>query len=293
MASQLPAPKESYFFPHAVKKLTNFALLKNVAKAKKITVSKEDIDGQMEEIKKQFPNAEQYTELLKRLGMTEADLRADAEERLLIQKVLKEEIKDPADPSEAEMKKFYDENQPKFLRPETVTASHILLSATEDTSAAEREALKKQLSGIKADIQANKITFADAAMKYSACPSKANGGDLGPFGKKQMVPEFEKAAFEGKVNEISDIVETQFGYHLIKVTKHEQKQTVPFEEAKENIAGALKQQADRSALETYMKNLEEKAKIEELVSKEEWDKQFGVQDKAKMEVEIDPSQIQP
>jgi len=88
----------------------------------------------------------------------------------------------------------------------SVRASHILV-------ATEAEALK-----IKSDIESNKITFEDAAQKYSKCPSGRNGGDLGFFGRGQMVKPFEDAAFNSPVNEVSAPVKTQFGYHLIKVT---------------------------------------------------------------------------
>jgi len=103
--------------------------------------------------------------------------------------------------SQAEAKTMYESPARSEVR-----ASHILV----DTEA---EALK-----IKADIEADKITFADAAMRYSKCPSKRNGGDLGFFGRGQMVKPFETAVFTLPLNTVSDPVRTQFGYHLIVVT---------------------------------------------------------------------------
>jgi len=88
----------------------------------------------------------------------------------------------------------------------SVRASHILVDTKED-------ALK-----IKNDIESNKITFEDAAAKYSKCPSGQRGGDLGYFGRGQMVKPFETAAFTLPLNKVSEPVQTQFGYHLIKVT---------------------------------------------------------------------------
>jgi peptidyl-prolyl cis-trans isomerase C len=88
----------------------------------------------------------------------------------------------------------------------TVRASHILV------------ATEKQAKDIKDAIEQDMISFEDAAKKYSQCPSGQRGGDLGYFGRGQMVPEFEKAAFSLPVGQVSDPVKTSFGYHLIKVT---------------------------------------------------------------------------
>lgn len=87
-----------------------------------------------------------------------------------------------------------------------VRAEHILVKT------------KAEADSIKSQIESNKISFEDAAKKYSLCPSKANGGDLGYFGRGMMVKEFEKASFEARENVVTDPVQTQFGWHLIKVT---------------------------------------------------------------------------
>ena len=107
------------------------------------------------------------------------------------------------DKQKAEAKNMYEST---LSDRNSVKASHILV-------ATEEEALK-----LKSEIESNKITFEDAAAKYSKCPSGRNGGDLGFFGRGQMVKPFEDAAFSLPVGEISAPVKTQFGYHLIKVT---------------------------------------------------------------------------
>ncbi len=86
-----------------------------------------------------------------------------------------------------------------------VRAEHILVTS------------KTQAEDIKSQIESGKITFEEAAKKYSSCPSKANGGDLGYFGRGMMVKEFENAAFDGEKGKVTDPVQTQFGWHLIKV----------------------------------------------------------------------------
>ncbi|MBN2797230.1 MAG: peptidylprolyl isomerase [Clostridia bacterium] len=134
---------------------------------------------------------------------------------------------------ETEMKAFYDANGAMFRNPESVTASHILVD-TEDKA----KEIIEELKGDK--------SFEAAAQEYSSCPSSQNGGNLGNFTRGKMVPEFEHAAFDLEVNEISDVVQTQFGYHIIKVTDKQQPAQKSFEEAMPEIENTVllqKQQA--------------------------------------------------
>lgn len=113
---------------------------------------------------------------------------------------------------DSEIKKYYDQNKESFKDSEKIQASHILVSDEDDA----KDILSKLKAGEK---------FEDLAKEHSNCPSKEQGGDLGTFGKGQMVPEFENEAFKLEENEISNPVKTQFGYHIIKlVKKHPEKQ---------------------------------------------------------------------
>ncbi len=108
---------------------------------------------------------------------------------------------------------------PSYFDGTKVQASHILLSCGQGYSDKERGAIRKKLEQIVADVKAGKVKFAEAALKHSTCPSKAKGGDLGEFVFHRMVPPFAQTAFGMKIGDISGVVETQFGYHVITVTK--------------------------------------------------------------------------
>ena len=108
---------------------------------------------------------------------------------------------------------------PAYFDGTEIQASHILLTCGQGASTAQRTEARKQLDQITADIKAGKTKFAAAAKAHSSCPSKDKGGDLGAFTFDKMVPPFSQTAFGMKVGQVSDIVETQFGFHLIKVTK--------------------------------------------------------------------------
>lgn len=142
---------------------------------------------------------------------------------------------------ESEIKKYYDENKEKFTKAETAVANHILVETEEEANA------------IIDEIN-NGLSFADAAMKYSTCPSKDVGGNLGEFSRGQMVPEFEDAVFEMKKGDISSPVKTQFGYHIIELLENNPAGTEELEDVepavRENLL-RLKQQ------ERYLEKIEE------------------------------------
>lgn len=124
--------------------------------------------------------------------------------------------------SEEDIKSYYENNKEKFAADEMVTASHILVDSEEKANVI----LKNINDG---------LSFEDAAVQHSSCPSKQAGGALGEFGKGQMVPEFEDAAFAMQIGEISAPVKTQFGYHIIKVTDHTPEGSANFEDVYQQV----------------------------------------------------------
>ena len=146
--------------------------------------------------------------------------------------------------SDKDAEDYYNQNKEKFLAEEAVNASHILVDS-------EEKALE-----ILAKINAGEISFEDAARESSSCPSKANGGNLGDFGKGQMVPEFDKAVFAMEVGEISQTpVKTQFGYHLIKLNDKKAAEVMPFAEIAPEIKDALLAEKQRAAYESKINQL--------------------------------------
>lgn len=135
--------------------------------------------------------------------------------------------------TDEEVKEYYDANKAKYMDDASVSAKHILVSSEEEA--------KK----IKAEIESGDISFEDAAKKYSTCPSNAEGGNLGTFKRGMMVPEFEDAAFNAEINQVTEPVQTQFGFHLIKVEEKNESKEKSFEEVKETVKNELIQQASQ------------------------------------------------
>ena len=142
-----------------------------------------------------------------------------------------------------EVREFYDAHKDEFMSPETVTASHILV---------EDEA---KIREIAADIAAGKITFEDAAVQFSTCPSGKQGGSLGEFGRGQMVPEFETAAFNMTVGEISEPIKTQFGFHLIKLEAKSEAENLSFEQVEAQLRKTVLQTKQQAAYSSKLNQL--------------------------------------
>jgi peptidyl-prolyl cis-trans isomerase C len=168
----------------------------------------------------------------------------NAKRDILAQLAMGEVMKDIT-VSEDEAKAYYNENKQQFSKGETISAKHILTDSEEKCIAV----LESITSGDK--------TFEDAAKESSTCPSRERGGDLGEFGKGQMVKEFEDAAFSAEIGTVIGPVKTQFGYHLIKVEHKNEASELAFEEVKEKITVELLQKKQNAAYTDKVKALKE------------------------------------
>lgn len=151
--------------------------------------------------------------------------------------------------NEEDEKAFYEANKAQFVQGPQISAKHILVDTEE------------QANKILGEIAEGKA-FEDAAKEYSTCPSKEKGGDLGFFSKGQMVPEFEKAAFEGELHTVIGPVKTQFGYHLIRVEDRVEDSLVPFIQVQGQIHQQLIQEKQREAYDKKVAELTEKYGVE-------------------------------
>ena len=157
----------------------------------------------------------------------------NARKEILASMAINETVK-AVEVTEEDMKSFYEENSNYFEKGATVSAKHILVKEED------------KCQEILEEIIAGKV-FEEAAQQYSTCPSGQKGGDLGEFGKGQMVKEFEEAAFTAEIGQVVGPVKTQFGYHLIKVESKNEATVTPFEEVKEQIRRNLMQQKQNKA----------------------------------------------
>jgi peptidyl-prolyl cis-trans isomerase C len=219
------------------------------------------IDFKMSQNKGRFESPAKYEEALKSSGVTEKDLIEITKKDIVISNYIETKIVPTISVTDEEIKTFYNENRERLAEEPQIKASHILIGVESSASPEVKAKAKEKAEAILKELKAGK-DFAEAAKTSSTCPSKEQGGDLGFFGKGQMVPEFEKAAFALKPGELSDVVETQFGYHIIKVTDRKGGEVPKLEDLKERIAAFLKGQKTQKAVFDYVTNLKKNAKIE-------------------------------
>ncbi|MBF0225269.1 MAG: peptidylprolyl isomerase [Desulfobacterales bacterium] len=241
-------------------------LLFQETQKEKITVTDNRVLEEIEKIKKNFSKPEEYEAILKNLNLTENDLKLQLKRSISIQELINNKIAKDIKISDEDCKKFYDDNQNMFKRADSVNAMHILVKVDNSATDEDKEKAKKKIEDIQKELKAG-ADFSELAKKYSDCPSGKEGGNLGFFSKGQMVKSFEDAAFNMEIGQVSDIVTTNFGYHLIKVIDKQKEMSVPYEEVKDQLARNLKQEKVSKSVGSYVTELKEKAKIEVFLKK--------------------------
>jgi peptidyl-prolyl cis-trans isomerase C len=245
----------------AVDNAINRVLLEEAVKRLGIKADKKAVDERADYYRKNFVSDEAFNADLVKRGMTADQLRHEIELGVQAEDLFNRRTASLKPVTEQEARNFYDNNEDRFVQPERVRASHILIAVNKDDADAVRAQKKAEAVRILKEIKKG-ADFAEAARKYSGDPNKAQGGDLGYFERGRMVPEFEKAAFALKTGQLSGIVETQFGYHIIKVTDHAMASTVPFEQAKQNIEQYLGNQKKQQVLTSYFDSLRSVSKVQ-------------------------------
>jgi foldase protein PrsA len=231
-----------------VEKLILDKLILEAAQKQGIEVTQDEVDSEIKAIKDYFDNEQKFLDFLTSQNMTEEQFAEQVRRDLIITK-FRDKAVEGVTVSEKEMRDYYDKNTKKF-KMDKVRASHILLDTKEDA--------EKILQRLK-----NGEDFAELAEQYSVDPSaKSNKGDLGYFGYGEMVEPFEEVAFALEEGEISGIVETQFGYHIIKVIDKEMVDPIPFEEAKKDIESTLLYTAREQKYSEVLEELKKNAEIE-------------------------------
>ncbi|MFA4981171.1 MAG: peptidyl-prolyl cis-trans isomerase [Candidatus Omnitrophota bacterium] len=172
-----------------------------------------------------------------------------AKKKILIAKLIKNEIEDKAKVSEDEMKKFYEENKESFKGPAMWRASHILVTTEKEA----REILDELTKG---------ANFENLAKERSMDATADRGGDVGYFRQGQLVEDFEKACLKLEVGQTSDVVHTQFGYHIIKLTDKKEPEIQSYEETRRFVESELKKKKRSELFDTFVMDLKKKYGVE-------------------------------
>lgn len=219
------------------------------------------IDAAVARLKGRFKTEEEFRKGLAQQELSEKDLRELIRRNVVIENHIEQVIAAKITVSDQEVRSFYDKNPETFAMPEQVRASHILILVDAKASDDEKKKARAKAEDLLKQVRAG-ADFAKLAQEHSGCPSSKQGGDLGFFGKGQMVKPFEDAAWAMQPGEVSNVVETSYGYHIIKVTGKRAKDKMPFDALKARIGESLKQRKIGEQVTAALEAAKKSAKIQ-------------------------------
>jgi peptidyl-prolyl cis-trans isomerase C len=247
--AELPEEQKTQIEKNIVEQLVTERVLMQKAKENGISADEALVIERFEQAKTQRPE------------LSEDMLKSLLEKDNMIQQLLEAEVISKVSVTDEEVQAYYEEQKEQFQEPEQIQASHILIQVAQDASDEDKQAARKKIDDVLVLAKEGK-DFAELAQEYSEGPSKDQGGDLGFFPRGAMVKPFEEAAFALQEGEISEVVETQFGYHIIKLVAKKEAREVPLDEVKEQLKQGLQQQKTSAEVKTWVEALKAEAVVE-------------------------------
>lgn len=261
---QISEPQLANLKVQILDSLIDRELLYQQSQKEGILVEAQKIEDEIVSIKKRFPSEVEFNIALTNIDLTEAILKLRITQRLAIQKLIDNKIGNSLVVTDKESKDYYTSNPQLFRQPQEVRARHILIKLVPEADEAQKTEAQKKITMIQQKLK-NGGDFIELAKEFSEGPSSVSGGDLGFFRRGQMVKPFEEAAFALKANEVSDVVQTRFGYHIIKIVEIKPEGTISYEEIKQRLDEFLKQKKLQEEVALYVNELKKTAKIEKFI----------------------------
>lgn len=254
---QLPPQHMEEVRAQVLENMINMELLSQESEKQKITVDASAVEDQLERFRQRSGSPEKFQAALAQMGVTESSLKTRIRENLAVRELISREVEPTVSVSEAEVRMVYEQNLAAFRQPEKVRARHILVKVESDT---DPEKAREKIEAVRKRLVAGE-DFAEVAKETSEGPSGAKGGDLGFFTRPQMVKPFSDAAFSLKTGEISPIVETEYGYHVLQVTDRQPEKVLAFEEVEDKLSGLVRQEKIKAGTKKYIDELRSSADI--------------------------------
>ena len=225
-----------------------------------LPVTAKDVDAEVARVVAQVGGEENYKKALAAQGITEAAFRKELEKGARVNLLVNQACAHVEEPTETEVEAFYAAHKDEYVTPPQVLCQHILVKSEAGDLPEAKSAAFEKIRAIRERIAAGG-DFAAEAQQHSDCPSGRQGGSLGWFGRGMMVPEFDKAAFEMKKGEVSDIVTTQFGYHIIYKADEKGGEAQTLVDVHDQIKDLLRHEARGRVLDAFVAELREQATI--------------------------------
>jgi peptidyl-prolyl cis-trans isomerase C len=257
----VPPAQRDGLYRQLVDQLVALKLLSQESVVKKVALPETEVDARLAQVKGQFPNEQAFSAALAERKMTLDTLKAEIRQQMQAMKLVETEIAPTVAVTDAEVSDFYTKNPDKFQEPEAVHASHILIRTPDATDEAQKKKAKTEAQSVLAELKKGGDFAALAKQHSQDAGSAANGGDLGFVPRGRTPPVFEQAAFTLKPGQMSGVVESPAGYHIIKVVAHRDARNVPLQEVKQQVTEFLKQQKMQEKTAAYVEKLKVKAKV--------------------------------
>ena len=261
----VPPDKRDEVLRSVLEQLVAFHLLAQESRARKLDVADADVEAQLGQIRGSFPTDQAFQQGIAAQGLTLDQVRQQTRTNLLVQKVIEAEVASKVVVQDAEISAFYQQNLERFKQGDTVHASHILIGVPQNPSPEQKTEAKTKAQAVLKQVRGGGDFAALARAESQDSGSAPNGGDLGFFPKGQMTPAFEEAAFKIQPGAVSAVVETRFGFHIIKVHERRGPRTAPLAEVGGQIKNFLEQGQREQKLEQFVEQVKTKSKIEILV----------------------------
>lgn len=244
-------------------KLVDRVLIWREAVANNVTMDDSTANAIIASFIQQMGGDANINNFLRQVNLERDALMSSLRQDLLIRKYLEDKFSSQIDISEEKVREYFDTNRDQFIMPDSVHARHILVRVQPDDDEATREAKRARIDDVLTKIEAGG-DFAELAKENSDDPSAIRGGDLGTFAQGTMVAPFDSAAFALKKGAVSGVVETQYGYHLIKVEDKKQGTVLQFDDIKEDLMSRMYDYELANLIQNHLKEAREVAKIEKL-----------------------------
>ena len=259
-----PRPTRTFYLRVLDDLIGNWLAVRELEKRGKAATAAE-VDAQIAEIRSRFASEEELDRSLAERGFDRARLRQEISESITVRRWVEESVAPSVEVGEEQVRSFFEANRDQMMEPEKVRARHILVAAGEGASAEERQAARGEIEALRSRLEGG-ADFAEIARASSDDKSSgARGGDLGWFYRGQMVPSFDQVAFSLAPGELSSVVESPFGFHLIQVQERVGETPVEFEQVRDELTRRLRQYELEQAVRRKLDELGESARIEILL----------------------------
>jgi peptidyl-prolyl cis-trans isomerase C len=260
-AKTLPPPKIQDLRKQLVDSLVSSELLYQTSVAAKIGVTEEMVNQQLRVLQGKFPSDQEFTKYLQDQGLTLEEMKERVRRNMATEQLVKREVDSKVSVSDAEISDYYQKNKERMRRPEAVKLSEIFVRVDSRASADAKSKARQKIEAVLKEARGGK-DFAALAKQFSESPDAKDGGEMGYVTRGGTLPVLAEAAFKLKVGEVSDVVESPFGYHVLRVAEKKPAGDVSLAEAKPQISSFLYQQKEREAFNAYLGKLKAGAKIE-------------------------------